>query len=105
MKLRLTKRALWEFDQAVDWFRTKRPWLVNQFLQDVREAFEQIRRGPEKLPRVEVKVGNTKREWRRRLLKRFSYIIVFFISGDTVVVCTVSHTSRDWTSELTDREE
>ncbi|HEY2414347.1 MAG TPA: type II toxin-antitoxin system RelE/ParE family toxin [Pirellulaceae bacterium] len=105
MKLRLTKRALREFDQAVDWFRTKRPWLVDRFLDDIRAAFDQISRTPQKLPRVEVKVGNTKREWRRRLLKRFSYIVVFFISNDTVVVCTVSHTSRDWTSQLTDREE
>jgi plasmid stabilization system protein ParE len=105
MSLRLTRRAQREFDQAVDWFRIKRPWLANRFLDDVHEAFEQILRTPEKLPRVEVKVGNTKREWRRRLLKRFSYIIVFFISGDTVVVCTFSHTNRDWTSELTDKEE
>lgn len=105
MRLRLTKPAQGNFDHAVDWFKTNRPWLVNQFLDDVREAFEQIVRTPERLPLVEVDVANTSRQWRRKILRRFCYIVVFFVAGDTVVVCIFSHTSRDWTSQLTDKDE
>jgi plasmid stabilization system protein ParE len=105
MKLRLTKPAQRDFDHAVQWFRTERPWLAEDFLDDLASAFKQIHQAPEQFPRVEVSVANSTRQWRRVILRRFSYIVVYFVAGDTVVVCKISHSSRDWTSQLTDREE
>ena len=105
MKLRLTKPAQHDFDQAVDWFRTERPWLAEDFLDGLANAFQQIQHGPDQFARIEIPVVNSSRQWRRVILRRFSYIVVYFVADDTVVVCKISHTSRDWTSQLTDREE
>ena len=104
MKLRLTKPAQRDFDQAVDWFTTQRPWLAEDFLDDLGNAFKQIQHAPDQFPRVEVSVVNSTRPWRRVILRRFSYIVVYFVANDAVVVCKISHTSRDWTSQLTDQE-
>ena len=105
MKLRLTKPAKRDFDQAVEWFTTERPWLMEDFLDDLENAFKEIQQAPEQFPRVEVSVRNSARQWRRVVLRRFSYIVVYFITGDTVAICKISHTSRDWTLQLTDKDE
>src|SRR3954469_473919 len=105
MKLRLTKAAQRDFDQAVDWFATERPGLAEDFLDDLENAFKQIQQAPDQFPKVEVSVANSTRQWRRVILRRFSYIVVYFVTGDAPVICKISHTSRDWTSQLTDREE
>src|SRR5438046_2700990 len=105
MKLRLTKPAQRDFDDAVDWFTTERPWLAEDFLDDLETAFKQIQHAPDQFLRVEVSVANTNRQWRRIILRRFSYIIAYFTSADAVIVCKICHTSRDWTLQLTDREE
>lgn len=105
MRLRLTKQAQQDFKEAAEWYDSKRPWLAERFLADIAEMFERIVDDPEQFPRVEVAVTNSSRVWRRVVLKRFSYIVVYFISGDAVVVVSISHTSRDWTSRLmTDKE-
>ena len=105
MKLRLTKPAQRDFDQALDWFTTERPWLAEDFLDDLENAFKQIQQSPDQFARVEISVANSTRQWRRVILRRFSYIVIFFVASDAVVVCKISHSSRDWTSQLTDREE
>src|SRR5438105_5744379 len=100
MRLRLTKPAQREFDQAVEWFKTNRPWLGERFLDDLQRTFDQLAADPLRFPRVEIDVADSSRQWRRAILKRFSYIVAYFIDGETVVICTIRHTSRDWTSQL-----
>jgi plasmid stabilization system protein ParE len=104
MKLRLTKQAQQDLDDAADWYDANSPWLAERFLIEVAETFERVIQNPERFPRIEVAVSNLSRDWRRVVLKRFSYVVVYFIDRDVVVVVAVSHTSRDWTSHLTDEE-
>jgi toxin ParE1/3/4 len=105
MKLRLTKPAQRDFDDAVDWFATQRPGLAEDFLDDLETVFKQVQQAPDQFPKVEVSIANSSRQWRRIILRRFSYIVAYFVAGDAVVVCKICHTSRDWTSQLTDREQ
>ncbi len=86
MKLRLTKPAQQDFDEAVRWFTTERPWLMEDFCDDLERVFTEIQQAPYQFARVEVFVHNSKRQWRRVMLRRFSFIVVYFVSGDTVVV-------------------
>lgn len=76
MKLRLTRQAHRDFDDAVDWFSVERPWLAERFLGAIEQAFRQIQQAPESFPLVEVAVANTSRVWRRVIIRPFSYVIV-----------------------------
>jgi plasmid stabilization system protein ParE len=105
MRLRLTKPAQLDFENAVHWVKSQLPWLAEEFLDDLEKVFKTLVINPRQFPKVEVEVSNTTREWRRAILRRFSYIVIYFIADNAVVIGAIRHTSTDWTSQLTDKDE
>jgi plasmid stabilization system protein ParE len=87
MRARLTRQAQRDFDDAIKWFGTERPWLVDQLRGELKNVFELLLKNPEGV-----------------VVKPFSYVVAYFISGDVIVVASISHSSRDWISRLTDQE-
>jgi plasmid stabilization system protein ParE len=55
----------------------------------VDKAFESIRENPEACP-----VWRADRSYRKRLLKRFPYIVFFRIDAATVEIVAVAHAKR-----------
>lgn len=104
MRARFTKQAQRDFDEAVDWFEKERPWLADQFLEALKKVLERLVQNPESCPLVEFDVPHANRQWRRVVVKPFSYVVAYFVSGDAIVVASIAHSSRDWISRLTDNE-
>jgi plasmid stabilization system protein ParE len=104
MRARLTRQAQRDFDDAVAWFARERSWLADQFLAELKDVFERLLADPETGPLVEFPIPTTNRQWRRIVVKPFSYVVAYFVSGDVIVIASITHSSRDWISRLTDRE-
>ena len=91
-----------EAAEAVLWYDDQRLGLGDDFLTEVKQAFERIRRGPGELPRLESYTG--KHDVRRYLLKRFPYLVIFACRPEEVLVAAVSHARRRplyWLERLT----
>jgi plasmid stabilization system protein ParE len=78
------------------------PSLAQCFVDQIEGIFSAVSQEPNLFPKIEVNVSNTSREWRRALLKRFPYVLVYFVEGDNVIIAAIAHASRDWTSSLSD---
>ncbi len=92
MKLRLLEAAEGEIQEAARWYEDRRSGLGYEFLDAVTEALQRIETNPRQFLRIED--NRRSREFRRVLLQRFSYKIIFEICRDEAVVLAVSHSSR-----------
>ena len=92
MKVRLTRYAEVDTDDAVEWHEKQRPGLGAEFFDAVSEAIAQIGHDPLRFGRLETIRIN--RNIRRFLVVRFHYIVVFEPEDSEIVVHAVMHTSR-----------
>ncbi len=75
-----------ELNEASDFYDLQSPGLGDGFVDDVEHALEQIRAFPEAAP---VSGG-----YRRRLLSRFPYALVYSVREDEIRVMAVAHLRR-----------
>lgn len=106
MTFEVDPEALLEAEEAARWYAAKSPELGVDFAAAVEEVFDAIRKNPQRygvLPRpgrqVEIRAG---------LTRRFPYLVLFFVRGDSVRVVAVMHASRRpdyWSERLRERED
>jgi plasmid stabilization system protein ParE len=77
-----------ELQEAYDWYEEREPGLGVEFMRCVDGCVQLIRRHPEIFPA-------THKHVRQGVLRRFPYSVLYFISGDRIIVVSVFHTSRD----------
>ncbi len=89
---------------ASDWYEDQRAGLGDEVLTEIRRTFESVRTLPGRF--VELRRG-----YRRALVERFPYAVVYRYDDEKVTVVTVYHTSQNptvWkrriTRDVTDRE-
>jgi toxin ParE1/3/4 len=85
-----------EYHEAIQYYRNVRPELGQVFVREIESAVERARVFPTRHPRISG-------ELRRVLTRRFSYMVVFEILNDRILVWAVAHTRREpgyWKSRL-----
>jgi plasmid stabilization system protein ParE len=80
--------ALEEILEIEFYLESQRKGLGDAFREEVNSTTELLLDFPESAPVV------SKKGIRRRLLHRFSYAILYVLTGDSLLVIAVAHTSR-----------
>ena len=86
--IRLRRAAEADVIEAFLWYEESRPGLGGDFEAAVDEMVERIAESPQLYPVVY-------RDTRRALLKRFPYILYYYVAGEEIVVIACLHTRRD----------
>lgn len=90
--VRLVADAEADIAEAIDWYEHERPGLGREFLDEVRAAIRTLGRpGPECRPVIGLP---TELGVRRKLLRRFPYLVVFIELPAVVQVLAVPHARR-----------
>jgi plasmid stabilization system protein ParE len=74
--------------EAYDWYEERRSGLGEEFLSCVDACIQTICRNPEMCAPVHA-------GYRRRLVRRFPYSVFYEYAGNTVMVYSIFHNSRD----------
>ncbi|MFN2359347.1 MAG: type II toxin-antitoxin system RelE/ParE family toxin [Desulfotignum sp.] len=82
------QKALQDIDEAYDWYENNRIGLGEEFLSCVDVCIQTICRTPELYMKVH-------EEYRRALVRRFSYAIFYEYTGGKVFVYSIFHTSQN----------
>ncbi len=90
-KLKITPRAAFDITDACEWYESQQPGLSHRFLSEVHKAYKNILDHPEHYSYVSAKRKNNLRDV---ALKKFPYIVVYAIIGETIIVYTVFNTYR-----------
>lgn len=77
-----------ELKEAYDWYEERTLGLGTEFMRCVDGCVKLIRRHPEIFPA-------THKHIRQGVLRRFPYSVLYLISGGSVIVVSVFHSSRD----------
>ena len=90
MKRRLVIRpaALEEIDEAAAWYKPRRRFLAQAFVDAVNAGIRAIAEAPERFPILEG-------EARHLVLPQFPYSIIYTATDDEVVVIACFHQRRD----------
>ena len=93
MRIRWTRRAAFQLDEALVYLDEQRPGTGLRFHEAVRERIEIIRRQPRASPRVP---GAVEGEVRRALVSRYGYWIIYELNSTAsdVVILSVWSTRR-----------
>ena len=87
----LLSRARKEISDAIEWYEKRQKGLGEIFLSEVESEIQQIVRNPWIYP--ESKGSNT--NFRKAVLKRFPFLIIFKIDSEEVVIQSVFNTNLD----------
>ena len=104
MNLRVVREALKETERAAEDYEEKQVGLGEDFLQDLEIAYSRI----EKVPRVHYQITIPMlegREFRRAMLHRFPYRVIYEVRDAEVIVFAVAHVKRKpnyWLSRAVD---
>ena len=85
--LKVQSEAVIDIQEAFEWYEMQNEGLGFEFIEEVENGFENICNHPQYYTSVNV-------DFRRIKVKRFPYLIVYEIEGDSVIVISVMHTSR-----------
>ncbi|HVC92425.1 MAG TPA: type II toxin-antitoxin system RelE/ParE family toxin [Pirellulales bacterium] len=100
--LRILEEAHAEAVEAAAWYDRQRSGLGAELLDEVEQALERIEMAPESFATWEPYDGPE--EFRRCVLKRFPYVLIFMHRPPEVVVVAISHARRRpmyWLERLT----
>lgn len=92
MRVRLTKEAFADLDEAVSYYHSIDPQLERDFSRRVVRGLKKIRDRPENFAIYEG--ARLRHEYRRVMLNRFPYVIIYRIDSEEVVVVAISRGSR-----------
>lgn len=90
--IRIRDLARVEIIEAAEHYEAERVGLGSEFRLAVEQAIDQISESPKLFARYEG--CRTRHEYRRVVLKRFPYVIVYHIRPNEIVVVAVTHGSR-----------
>jgi plasmid stabilization system protein ParE len=80
-------RALAEIEEAAEWYDGQRPRLGSEFVAAVAASVELIKSNPFQYQRVF-------KDRRRAVVARFHFNLIYFVSGDEVVIVACLHGRR-----------
>lgn len=95
-ELVITSEAKQDISRAYGWYEGQRPGLGAGFLEAIESCIHSLQRNPEVHESV-------RGDYRRALVRRYPYAVVYRFKDDVVKVASVVHTSRDstaWQSRL-----
>lgn len=92
MNLHVLPEARSDGIDASLWYESQRTGLGEQFLGEVRRAFQLIEESPQSFPSWEFYSG--KREIRRAQLGRFPYAVVFAVQEKEILIVAITHVRR-----------
>jgi len=92
VKVRVSTTAEREATEAACWYEDRQRGLGAEFLETYSHVLQEIEGQPDRFGRLET--ISSSREFRRCLLRRFPYSIVYEILPDEVIVLAVAHVSR-----------
>lgn len=87
-RISLTPEAYKDVRSATAWYERKREGLGSEFERAVEAVLTRIARDP-------LRYRQVAKEYRSLSLRRFPYEVFYTQRGDTVVIASVFHTSRD----------
>lgn len=90
MSFTIAPAAQLELIEAAAWYDDIRLGLGTEFLDAIQHAFARVAAEPRLYATLEYSTAS-RREVRRYCLRRFPYVIVCWIEGDSVTVVAVSH--------------
>ena len=88
LPVRLRPAALQELTEAWSWYETKREGLGDEFRACLDAGIAEIGRSPLGCRKV-------RGEARRKVVRRFPYVLIYLPEPEHVEVIAVFHTSRD----------
>lgn len=88
LPIRLRPEALDELSDAWWWYETRREGLGDEFRACVDAAMAEIERSPLACEKVRGEV-------RRKVVRRFPYLVLYLVEEDHIEVLAVFHGSRD----------
>lgn len=92
MNLQVEPSALLELFEAAAWYDDAKDGLGREFIAAIEEAFELIKAAPQ----LHSPLEHWCLAWevRRYCLRRFPYVVVYWIHGDFVTVVAIAHGRR-----------
>ena len=88
MNLRFLEPAQIELDEAISWYETEQEYLGKRFLEEVRLTLKRIMAFPESCTFIAPGL-------RRCMTRRFPFMLIYGIDGETIVVVAVAHMHRE----------
>jgi len=85
--LKVHPEAIAEASEARRWYHDESPAVAERFDHEVESAFATLLDSPERWPRI---LGGH----RRIRLRRFPYMIVYYVRGSDVFVVAIAHMHR-----------
>ena len=101
MNYRVLPEAQAEAIAAAGWYDDRTPGLGDQFLDELRNAFHFISSAPEACSLLEEYSG--RHTFKRTLLNRFPYMVVFHQRDSELLIVAICHTRRQplyWLNRL-----
>jgi plasmid stabilization system protein ParE len=92
LRLQVLSEVQDEFDAAHAYLNREAPGAGDSFAFHVQEAFDAMIENPEPFSFVETLPSSS--GYRRALLRKYHYTVVFKVIGESVAVVAVAHTSR-----------
>jgi plasmid stabilization system protein ParE len=90
-KIVLLPRAQGEISDAINWYENREKGLGEYFLFEVESELNRILENPLIFPKSNGPVT----EFRKAILKKFPFLILFTVSEDKIMIHSVFHTSQD----------
>jgi plasmid stabilization system protein ParE len=90
--------------EAAAWYEARGAGLGARFLDAIEVALQEILRRPSAFPRIATVRPN--RAVRRALVRRFPFVVIFFVEAERVRVVAVAHARRIpgyWLQRIPDR--
>lgn len=88
-RLRVSPEAEEELAAAAEWYEARRAGLGVELVASVDGAFEEILAAP-----LSYATWRTDRPFRKKVVRRFPYVIFFTVDEDAVVVVAIAHARR-----------
>jgi plasmid stabilization system protein ParE len=92
MRLRVHEQAEIELQSAVRYYEDRQEGLGHDFYQRIAECMQAICGDPLQFARYEAL--RSKFEFRRAIVERFPYVIVYQLLNDEVLILAIAHSSR-----------
>jgi toxin ParE1/3/4 len=89
MRLRLAPRVWKEMEIAVGWYEEQRVGLGAELAEAVDDALADILEAPERWP-----LWQPDAPYRRRVVRRFPYVLFYAVEGNIVRVVALAHVKR-----------
>lgn len=87
----LQNRARIEILEAINWYESRKTGLGKEFLTEVEAEIRRITEGPLLFP----KFNGMNTTFRRSVLKKFPFVIIFSLYKDQVIIHSVFHTHQN----------